>query len=260
MSLGIAILAYQRPVKLEYSLQSYQNNGLFDLVDEVYLHFNGRTEETNKVMENWPNVSWGGDELNYGIGWGMIKAIEGLNTDSVLFLEEDFYLSKSKEETKEQIEAGLTALENGIDMVKYREVEDYKTTSNEAVKWATVDWRTEIRPSQWYIGFSDDWVFGDKHPELCTKINDKLYSMSSKHAHYSNNPYLCKKVFVLRLSRDVGFVTCKDPSKEDPPDPLYPGYGRHPDFEQQVWDYWLEQDYTMGIVKGLFKHYPEYGF
>ena len=111
MSLGIAILAYQRPVKLEYSLQSYQNNGLFDLVDEVYLHFNGRTEETNKVMENWPNVSWGGDELNYGIGWGMIKAIEGLNTDSVLFLEEDFYLSKSKEETKEQIEAGLTALD-----------------------------------------------------------------------------------------------------------------------------------------------------
>ena len=84
--------------------------------------------------------------------------------------------------------------------------------------------------------------------------------MSSKHAHYSNNPYLCKKDFVLRLSRDVGFVTCKDPSKEDPPDPLYPGYGRHPDFEQQVWDYWLEQDYTMGIVKGLFKHYPEYGF
>ena len=45
---------------------------------------------------------WGGDEFNYGIAWGMIKAIEGLNTDSVLFLEEDFYLSESKEETKEE--------------------------------------------------------------------------------------------------------------------------------------------------------------
>ena len=89
MSLGVAILACKRPLKLEYSLQSYQDNGLFDLVDEVYIHFNGRIEETDKVMDNWPNISWGGDKINYGIGWGMIKAIEELHTDSVLFLEEE---------------------------------------------------------------------------------------------------------------------------------------------------------------------------
>ena len=251
MSLGVAILACKRPVELEHSLQSYQDNGLFDVVDEVYLHFNGRVEETDEVMNNWPDLLWGGNKVNYGIGWGMIKAIEGLETDNVLFLEEDFYLSKSKEETKDQIEIGLLAIEDGFDMVKYREVEDYKTTSNEAKKWSTVDWRTEIRPGQWYIGFSDDWEFGDKHPDLCTKVSDNLYSMSSKNAHYSNNPYLCKRDFILKLSRDVGFEVCEDPHPED---------GKHPDFERQAWDYWIEQDYTMGMVKGLFKHYPEYGF
>ena len=124
MSLGVAILACKRPVELEHSLQSYQDNGLFDVVDEVYLHFNGRVEETDEVMNNWPDLLWGGNKVNYGIGWGMIKAIEGLETDNVLFLEEDFYLSKSKEETKDQIEIGLLAIEDGFDMVKYREVEE----------------------------------------------------------------------------------------------------------------------------------------
>ena len=57
--------------------------------------------------------------------------------------------------------------------------------------------------------------------------------------------------FILKLRRDVGFEVCEDPHPED---------GKHPDFERQAWDYWIEQDYTMGMVKGLFKHYPEYGF
>ena len=96
MSLGVAILACKRPVELEHSLQSYQDNGLFDVVDEVYLHFNGRVEETDEVMNNWPDLLWGGNKVNYGIGWGMIKAIEGLETDNVLFLEEDFYQKEHK--------------------------------------------------------------------------------------------------------------------------------------------------------------------
>ena len=193
---------------------------------------------------------WGGHPNNLGIGWGMIKAIEDINTDYVLFLENDFELQANKKDIYRQLELGLRNIKNGkIDIIKYRQIKNYITTSNEAKGWEDTEGRKGCEEKNWWIGFAVEQNFGYKNSDICEEIDKKdediLWRMSCQYANWSNNPFLCKKEWFLEVAALRDFTVMKNPANS-----------RSPDFEEQmaINGWWQKQDYKVGILPGLFLH------
>ena len=69
--------------------------------------------------------------------------------------------------------------------------------------------------------------------------------MSCRYANWSNNPFLCKVDWFLKLAKSRGFNEMENAPNQ-----------RNPDFEEQVESegWWQKQDYKVGILPGLFIH------
>ena len=231
------------------------------MVGDNFIFFNEISSDDISLIENdYKKFEWGGHPVNCGIGWGMVKSITECNTKYVLFLENDFELVTNKDDIYRQLELGLRNLNKGsIEIIKYRQIENYLVTSNEAKHWVgkvdlagnhdSADGRKGCLEKNWWIGFAVEKDFGYDNPDICEKIDEEsetvLWRMSCKYANWSNNPFLCSKEWFLELARKIGFTVMGDPSNS-----------RSPDFEEQVeaHGWWQQQDYRMGILPGLFKH------
>ena len=249
--IGIAVLSHGRLDKLEKSLRSYVDNGLADIIGDNFIFFNEIANDDISLIENdFKMFEWGGHPNNLGIGWGMIKAIEDINTDYVLFLENDFELQANKKDIYRQLELGLRNIKNGnIDIIKYRILKDYITTSNEAKRWEDTEGRKGCEEKNWWIGFAVEQNFGYKNSDICEEIDKKdediLWRISCQYANWSNNPFLCKKEWFLEVAALRDFTVMKNPANS-----------RSPDFEEQmaINGWWQKQDYKVGILPGLFLH------
>jgi len=249
--IGIAVLSHGRLDKLEKSLRSYVDNGLTDIIGDNFIFFNEIANDDISLIENdFKMFEWGGHPNNLGIGWGMIKAIEDINTDYVLFLENDFELQADKKDIYKQLELGLRNIKNGkIDIIKYRQIKNYITTSNEAKGWEDTEGRKGCEEKNWWIGFAVEQNFGYKNSDICEEIDKKdediLWRMSCQYANWSNNPFLCKKEWFLEVAALRDFTVMKNPANS-----------RSPDFEEQmaINGWWQKQDYKVGILPGLFLH------
>ena len=266
--IGVAILSHGRLDKLEKSLHSYVDNGLIETVGDSFVFFNEvSNDDINLIEHDFSMFEWGGHPQNLGIGWGMTKAIEDINTEYVLFLENDFELEPLGEDVYLQLEMGYNNIESdNVDIVRLRTMKDYLETSNEAKQWAmknegktgTGDWGLPGRDGcverNWWMGFAAEDDFGYNNPDICEEIDQKnnivLWRMSCNHANWSNNPFLCKKDWFLKLAKNIGFDIDVD---------LKPSNQRSPDFEEQmaIESWWQKQDYKVGILPGLFIH--QYG-
>ena len=263
-NIGVVMLSHGRRDKLEKSLKSYEENGLIDMVGDNFIFFNEVANDDISLIENdYNSFEWGGHPVNCGIGWGMVKAITECDTKYVLFLENDFELVSDKNDIYKQLELGYRNLEkDNVDIIKYRQVKDYIHTSNEAKHWAgEIDFtgndngfdtgRKGCPEKNWWIGFAVEDKFGYNNSDICEKIDEKgetvLWRMSCQYANWSNNPFLCSKEWFLDLAAKVGFKEM-----------IAPPNARSPDFEEQVEanGWWQKQDYTMGILPGLFRHQP----
>ena len=255
--IGVAILSHGRLDKLEKSLHSYIDNGLIEIVGDSFVFFNEiSNNDINLIEHDFPMFEWGGHPQNLGIGWGMTKAIEDINTEYVLFLENDFELEPLKGDIYLQLQLGYKNIENGnVDIVKFRTMKDYIKTSNEAKEWAAKNegelGRDGCVEKNWWMGFAAEEDFGYNNLDICEEIDQKnnivLWNMSSKHANWSNNPFLCKKDWFLKAAKNRGFDIDMD---------LKPSNQRSPDFEEQmaIEEWWQKQDYRVGILPGLFIH------
>ena len=69
--------------------------------------------------------------------------------------------------------------------------------------------------------------------------------MSCRYANWSNNPFLCKVDWFLKLAKLRGFNEMGTAPNQ-----------RNPDFEEQIESegWWQKQDYKVGILPGLFIH------
>ena len=246
--IGIVVLSHGRLDKLEKSLISYKENGLIDMVGDNFIFFNEVSSDDISLIErDFKEFEWGGHPLNLGIGWGMTKAIEDVNAEYVLFLENDFELASAKEDIYKQMELGLRNLrKNKVDIIKYRKVKDYINTSNEAKRWVG---KKGCEERNWWIGFAEEENFGYDNSDICEeidKVDDTiLWKMSCRYANWSNNPFLCKVDWFLKLAKSRGFNEMESAPNQ-----------RNPDFEEQIESegWWQKQDYKVGILPGLFIH------
>ena len=249
--IGVVVLSHGRKNKLEKSLRSYEENGLTDMVGDNFVFFNSIGPEDVKLIENdYKKFEYGGHQQNCGIAWGMIKGITECNTKYVLFLENDFELQATAEDIYLQLEMGYRNIKNGkIDVIKYRRLDDYKRTCNETVNWHKKGGRKSVEhTASKHIGFTVEENFGYDNSDICTLIDcvkgRYLWSMLSKDAGWSNNPFLCKKEWFLELAYKIGFEEMEHAPND-----------RNPDFEQQLQpDNWHDENYKIGILPGLFAH------
>ena len=253
--IGVVVLSHGRRDKLEKSLKSYEENGLIDMVGDNFIFFNEVANDDISLIENdYKSFEWGGHPQNLGIGWGMTKAIDEIQTEYVLFLENDFELQSDEKDIYLQLEMGYRNIKEGkIDIVKYRNLDDYINTSNEARLWHIRKGRQGVEETgHMYIGFAVEENYGYDNLDICNKVDESsdkvLWSMSCKNAGWSNNPFLCRKEWFLEIATTIGF---------DLSQPLRPSNMRNPDFEEQIGiKYWVEQNYKVGILPGLFIHQP----
>ena len=118
--IGVVVLSHGRRDKLEKSLKSYEENGLTDMVGDKFIFFNEISSDDISLIENdFKIFEWGGHPQNLGIGWGMTSAIDEIQTDYVLFLENDFELQSDKKDIYLQLEIetamSRTELENTLE-------------------------------------------------------------------------------------------------------------------------------------------------
>ena len=253
-NIGVAMLSHGRRDKLEKSLKSYEENGLTDMVGDNFIFFNGVANDDIGLIENdYKKFEWGGHPNNLGIGWGMTSAIDEVQTEYVLFLENDFELQSDKKDIYLQLEMGYRNIKEGkVDIVKYRKLDDYINTSNETMLWDIRKGRQGVDEGAMYIGFTVEENYGYDNPDICKKVDESsnkvLWSMPCKNAGWSNNPFLCRKEWFLEIATAIGF---------DLSQPQRPSNQRNPDFEEQIGiKYWPEQNYKVGILPGLFTHQP----
>lgn len=249
--LGVSILSWGRHDKLKTSLESYKNNDLFDLVGDANIFFNEHKPEDEKLAGQYP-LRLDGNNQNVGIGWGMVFSVMLSHAPYVLFLENDFELAATKEETYNQLSLGLDFIKQGnLDIVKYRRLDNYKTTCNETKNWYDRGERWGCAEENWHVGFTADDDFGNNNRDICNllSIGDvELWGMSSENAGWSNNPFMCKREWFLEFAESVGFNVNNflvDSLKNV----------NTLDFEQQIKDKWIEKGANVGIINpALFNH------
>ena len=258
--IGVVVLSHGRIDKLEKSLESYVHQGLIDIIDDNFIFFNEISNDDINLIGNYDRFEWGGHQQNLGIGWGMVKAIAESNAEYILFLENDFELDSNKEDIYKQLQLGLRNIKNGkVDIVKYRKLSDYITTSNEVKRWVSeVDsfgcptvngngGREGCDPKNWWVGFAAEEKFGYNNTDICEQIDKEddeiIWKMSTEHFNWSNNPFLCGKDWFLNIARSRGFDEMEKVANS-----------RNPDFEEQMNGWWQEQPYFGGILTGIFTH------
>lgn len=259
---GVVVLSHGRNDKLEKSLQSYEKNGLTDMVGDNFIFFNEISNDDVNLVNSYQKYDYGGHQQNLGIGWGMVKAIAESYKDYVLFLENDFELEATQEDIYKQLTLGLNAIHNDfVDIVKYRKLSDYINTSNEVKRWVNeVDsfghpvvsgdaGRNGCDPKNWWVGFAVEENFGYNNSDICEKLDSDgdeiLWKMGAKYFNWSNNPFLCKREWFLQIAKARDFGVMEKVANS-----------RSPDFEEQMDGWWQKQPYFGGVLSGLFVHQP----
>ena len=126
-NLAVCILSYERHEKIKKTLDSYKESSFLDMVDESFIYFNKMSKDDISLAEDYEMV-YCGCEYNLGIGWGMVSAINVAESDYVLFLENDFILPTSKEETYRQLSMGL-------ELVKQRDAKSRAAARAKTERW-----------------------------------------------------------------------------------------------------------------------------
>ena len=258
--IGVVVLSHGRTDKLEKSLRSYEENGLADMVGDNFIFFNEISNDDINLISGYEKYEWGGHQQNLGIGWGMVKAITESNSEFILFLENDFELDANKENIYSQLNLGLKGIKSGeVDIIKYRKLSDYITTSNEVKRWVnevdnfgqpTVNGsagREGCDPRNWWVGFAVEEKFGYENTDICELVgkdgDENLWKMSAEYFNWSNNPFLCRKDWFLDIARSRDFDVMEKIANS-----------RSPDFEEQMDGWWQKQPYFGGILSGIFLH------
>ena len=117
--LSIGILSWNSAKTLQNTLKSYRKHGLLDISDDITILFQEISDKDQKLVEKY-GIKHIGLKQNIGIGKGISKLIENAEYDTILFLEHDWELIENKKVLLERIESGLSLLQNGFDIIRYR--------------------------------------------------------------------------------------------------------------------------------------------
>lgn len=118
-TVGLGILSWRAHKTLLNTLHSYAEQDLFSLFDKCLVYFQDISDEDRDVAARFGLQFAGGP--NIGIGEGMRKIAQLLDTDYVLNLENDCPLIETRAEALSQLNTAVRLLEEGrIDVMRLR--------------------------------------------------------------------------------------------------------------------------------------------
>ena len=239
--LSIGILSYYAPKTLKNTLTSYKDHGLLDLSDDVFviIQFSSRQAQEKSVCESF-GVRAVCLPDNGRMAWGFKMICEYARYEHILFLENDFVINTSIEDTRQFINNSLYFLKEGkADIVRGRS----RTNPGEP-NYAYIHLR-HIPPENFvnntHLSECIYWVENPEqiYPSRISRIeptdgNRKWYITTSRYCNYTNNPYACSKEFFRKAVLP------------------YVEFGK--DLEKELTAAWATNQYKCVFGPGLFTH------
>lgn len=236
LPISIGILSWKSNKSLKNSLESYKQNGLFEVVNDITLFFQECTEENIKLANEY-NIPYIAFNKNIGIGGAFVKLAQIAETDNILLLEDDWELVETKNNIYTQLKTGLKLL-NRYDCIRYRhrQYPGYPLYSknvyenNELNHYDTVIDLVSphlIECCHWKDNL--DIIFSNKiQKEL------DFYTTTSRWSSFSNNPCMYKKEFYITN--------------------VSPFINKGMLLENDISYWWSRQNFKIAWGQGLFTH------
>jgi len=239
LPISIGILAWNSDQTLVNTLESYYNNSLLDIVNDVTILFQEVTDEDKQIANHF-GIKYIGLNENIGIGKAFIELAKNSQTDNILLLEHDWLLIENKETTYNKLKSGLELLDKQFSTVRYRHRTNpgYPLFSENAYKGR------ELEHFDSAMGLTSPHLLDSIHWIDTPEINfpDKIqkqgeyFITTSRWGNWTNNPCLFKKDFYLQTVND--FVNNTDLL-----------------LEPSISKWWAFQDFKVAQGEGLFCHF-----
>jgi hypothetical protein len=238
LPISIGILAWNSGQTLVNALESYYNNSLLDIVNDVTILFQEITDEDKQIADHF-GIKYIGLNENIGIGKAFIELAKNSQTDNILLLEHDWLLIENQETTYNRLKSGLEMLNKGFDKIKYRHRSNpgYPLFSENAYKGRELEHFDSV------MGLTAPHLLDSIHWINTPEINfpDKIqkqgeyFITTSRWGNWTNNPCLFRKSFYLDVVNN--FTNNQDLL-----------------LEPSISKWWANQNFKVAHGEGLFTH------
>jgi hypothetical protein len=203
LPISVGILSWKSKKTLINTLESYRNNGFFDIVDEILIFFQEIDNEDIEIAKKY-NIKYVGYNSNVGIGLGLLKLAQTLNNNIILLLENDWVLSESQKITHNRLSSGINLINsNSINMVKYR----HRANPGYPLFTYNVYYKNELNHYDDVIQLTSPHLLDSLHwcdpsilfPDHISK-KDEYFISSSRWANWTNNPCMFNKNFYINYA------------------------------------------------------------
>ncbi len=233
--ISIAILSWNSMKTLKNTLHSYKKKGLLDISDDITVLFQEITDKDRRLAEKY-GIKYIELAENIGIGKGISKLIENAKYDTILFLEHDWELIENKNVLLNRLQSGLSLLENGFDIIRYRSrknpgfpVHSLRHKGKELDYYDT--WHKVTSP---HLLESLYWLDpAESFPDKIQK-KDEYFITTARWANWTNNPFMLRKKFFFKNIYDIAVSS------------------EH--FERDIAEWWVQQPFKIAQGEGLFMH------
>jgi hypothetical protein len=237
LPLSIGILSWHSGQTLINTLESYYNNNLLNLVNDVTILFQEVTEEDKQIANHF-GINYIGLNKNIGIGKAFIKLVENSKTENILLLEHDWKLIENQKTTYNRLKSGLEMLNQGYDFIKYRhrKFPGYPLFTQPVYQGNELDhYDNGIGLTSPHLLESIHWLENPhiNFPDKIQKLND-YFITTSRWGNWTNNPGMFKKQFYLNIVSQFA--------------------GDGIELEGKISGWWARQDFKVAHGEGLFKH------
>lgn len=262
-TVGLGILSWRGHVSLQQTLTTYTDASLFSLVDDTVIFSPDGDAHVRAVADRFPPRLEEGSE-NRGILNGMKEIAQRLDTDYVLFTENDCALIEPRKEVKKQLAQAASVLAGDeVIMVRLRHTtfpgqafrthDKYRHLFPSEHASASMKFRAAMtrmfRPGKVtrtagtsvYLESSPETHF----PDYISRTGDGILLVSTEVMPWSNQSVLVSREFFL----DTLIPFC-----EAQPNLRGANGYRSVEVELNNTRFWRKSGWKIGILPGLFTH------
>jgi hypothetical protein len=235
LPISVGLISWNSGEVLDKTLSSYQEMGLFDIVDDFTILFQEFSNNDYELVKKY-KLNFIGLNNNIGIGRAFLRLTENAINDNVLLLEHDWNLIENLDVTHKRLSDGLSFLDKGFSCVRYRHRKKfgYPNFSLQYIGRETTYYDKKMECNSPHLLDSLHWLNPDEHFNDKIQKDGEYFITTSRWANWTNNPCLYKKDFYLKI--------------------VEPFVGKGIELEYNIGKWWSRQEYKVAQGEGLFKH------
>ena len=232
INISIGILSWRSPATLTNTLRSYTHSGLLNMVNDVTMFIQEADAINIRIAEEF-NIKYIPSETNIGIGKAFTALCEYAESDVVLLLEDDWINIENEIVTYNRLAYGYSLLNlNSAHAIKYRS----RFQPGDPLYTRQFYDREMDSPQHLFECIHNRENPDLDFPDIIIKERETgMYLCSSKYANHTNNPMMYMKDFYLNN--------------------ISPFSGTGIELEENIMDWWSNQNFTVAHGEGLFKHF-----